>query len=180
MSAESESAVFFDISSDKLLVAPVSLDLFSGKVEGRSFAHVTDWATSGASGSEDGLLSDGNAVGRSCVTSLVWRWVDISGVGLVGTEGEEGDSSISLGNDVGLQACGSPSADIFELDAMGIESSMCGASKDVVSAGRERVATGGAISLSFPFPFVMDANHPVEAEDPRLNVLRCFNNIVEG
>jgi hypothetical protein len=178
---ESESTVFFDVSSGKLLVAPVSFDLFSGKDEGRSFAHVTDWATSEVGGSEDGLLlSDGNAVGPGCATSLVWGWVDVPGVGLVGMEGEKGDSSISLGNDVGLQACGSPSADIFELDAMGIESSVYGASKGVVSAGRESVTMGGAISLSFPFSFVIDASHPVETEDPLLNVLRCFNNVVEG
>lgn len=180
LSMESESTVFFDVSSGKLLVAPVSFDLFSGKDEGRSFAQVTDWTTSEAGGSEDGPFSDGNAVGPGCATSLVWGWVDVPGVRLVGTEGEEGDSSISLGNDAGLQACGSPSADIFELDAMGIESFVDGASEGVVSTGRESVTRGGAISLSFPFSFVMDASHLVEAEDPLLNVLRCFNDIVEG
>lgn len=178
LSAESEPTVSFDVSSGKLLVASVSFDLFSGKFKGRSFVHVTDWSTSEDGGSGDGLLSDGNAVAPGGETSLVWGWVDVPGVALVGTEGEEGDSSISLGNDVGLQVCGSPSASIFELDAMGIESPMCGASKDVVSGGKESVTMGGAISLSFPFPFVMDASQPVEAEDPR--VLRCFNNIVEG
>ena len=107
------------------------------------------------------------------MTSAVWGWVDELGVGvwLVGTEGEGGDRSTS-------EACGSSSSDIFELDAMAAESSVYGASKDVVSAGRESVTMGGAISLSFPFSFVMDASHPVE--DPRLNVLRRFNNIVKG
>ncbi len=83
------------------------------------------------------MWSDGDAVGDGCVTSLVWGRV--LGVWQGGMDSVGG---ISLGEDVELEPCGSSSADAFELDATGAETSTQGVLKDFDPFGGDKVTTG--------------------------------------